>query len=71
MNSTEEETLVLMGDTGALGSNPSVVADFCRLVSRKGQITVGLSGVDSYVQEPGMWKRLGEYLAGRGVIPPI
>jgi hypothetical protein len=71
VNSTEEEVLFLMGDTGALGTDASVVTDFCQLASRKGKVTVGLSGIDSYVHEPGMWKRLGEYLAGRGVIPAI
>ena len=72
VNNTENEALILMGDTGALAPDASAtVADYCQLVTHKGKITVGLSGMDNYVQEPGMWKRLGEFLAGRGWIPAI
>jgi hypothetical protein len=65
MNAKDNEALVLLGD--AAGKEVVAVADFCQLVTRRGKITVGISGVDNYVQETGFWKRLSEmFFLSRG-----
>jgi hypothetical protein len=66
MNSTNEEALILLGDTSLApsGSAITTISDYCKLTSRRGQIVIGVSGEDTYEPEPGFWKKLGVMLSG-------
>ena len=65
VNATEREALILIGDTSTFSeSEVFPAADYCQLVTRRGKITVGLSGKDNYIPETGFWKRLGELFLG-------
>ena len=60
MHATNEEALVLIGETSnAPSGSASPVADYCKLTSRHGKVVVGVSGEDKYMPEQGFWKWLG------------
>ncbi|KAJ7504385.1 hypothetical protein B0H11DRAFT_2221801 [Mycena galericulata] len=62
VKSTDKESLVLFGKQTASSTQQS--SDFCHVQTRSGKVVVGLRGEDSYVEEPGLWERIGGYLKG-------
>ncbi|KAL0953823.1 hypothetical protein HGRIS_005003 [Hohenbuehelia grisea] len=63
LKDTEEETLVLIGNSKTIGD--STGADFCQLTSRFGKLAVGLKGEDKVAPpEPTFWEKLGKQLRG-------
>ncbi|KAJ7043654.1 hypothetical protein C8F04DRAFT_1072864 [Mycena alexandri] len=59
---TDQESLVLFGKQN--GPSSQLPSDFCNIMSGSGKIVVGLRGEDTYVEEPGLWQRLGGFLKG-------
>ncbi|KAJ7759276.1 hypothetical protein B0H16DRAFT_1689192 [Mycena metata] len=59
---TDQESLVLFGKQN--GPSSQLPSDFCNIMSDSGRIIVGLRGEDTYVEEPGLWQRLGGFLKG-------
>jgi len=64
----ETESLVLFGKQ--VPPSSQLPSDFCDIKTRSGKIIVGLRGEDRYVEEVGLWKRIGEYFKGDHSRPP-
>ncbi|KAK6992177.1 hypothetical protein R3P38DRAFT_3087320 [Favolaschia claudopus] len=58
----DTESLVLFGKQ--VPPSSQLPSDFCQIRTRSGKIIVGLSGEDTYVEEIGLWKRIGEFFKG-------
>ncbi|KAJ7612454.1 hypothetical protein DFH06DRAFT_1344983 [Mycena polygramma] len=62
VKSADTESLVLFGQQSTPSSQ--LPSDFSHIRTRSGNIIVGLRGEDTYVEELGLWKRIGEYFKG-------
>ncbi|KAJ7115958.1 hypothetical protein C8R44DRAFT_675483 [Mycena epipterygia] len=62
VKSTDTESLVLFGKQTAPSSQ--IPSDYCHIRTRSGKVIVGLRGQDTYVEEVGLWQRIGGYLKG-------
>jgi hypothetical protein len=66
VKASHRETIFMIGaQPTANDSDNSREASFCELSSRTGSITVGLSGLDSFVPRLGFWQKIGEYFGVR------
>jgi hypothetical protein len=68
LKSKDREALVLIGEANFSNQEHlphSGAADYCQLTSRKGDVTVGLAEEDTYENESGFWKRVGQRLLGQ------
>lgn len=61
VKSTETESLVLFGQQAA-----PLASDFCHVRTRSGNVVIGLRGEDKYVEELGLWQRIGGFLKPKG-----
>ncbi|KAJ7224216.1 hypothetical protein GGX14DRAFT_648994 [Mycena pura] len=59
VKSADTESLVLFGQQAA-----PLASDFCHVRTRSGNVLIGLRGEDKYVEEPGLWQRIGGFLKG-------
>ena len=68
LHSKNGETLLLIGDPGAMSGSTSgqaddVSTDFCQIKSRRGNVVLGFTGEDEWEPEVGgFWKMIGNYL---------
>ncbi|KAJ7180701.1 hypothetical protein C8R46DRAFT_1070300 [Mycena filopes] len=62
VKATGRESLVLFGKQNTPASQ--LPSDFCNITTHSGKIVVGLRGEDTYVEELGLWQRLGGLLKG-------
>ncbi|KAJ6515126.1 hypothetical protein C8R47DRAFT_961550 [Mycena vitilis] len=62
VKSGDTESLVLFGQQSTPSSQ--LPSDFSHIRTRSGNIIVGLRGEDKYVEELGLWQRIGEYFKG-------
>jgi len=62
VKASDTESLVLFGKQ--VPPSSQLPSDFCDVRTRSGKIIVGLRGEDRYVEELGLWQRIGEYFKG-------
>lgn len=68
LKAKDDEALILIGENNFSSSSlhqDSGAADYCQLSSRSGVVTVGLVGENVHHSEPGLWKRLVQFLQAR------
>ncbi|KAJ7623227.1 hypothetical protein FB45DRAFT_1031159 [Roridomyces roridus] len=62
VKSNERESLVLFGRQIAPSSQ--LPSDFCHVLTRSGNVFIGLLGEDSYIAKLGLWERIGVFFKG-------
>ncbi|KAF7356567.1 hypothetical protein MVEN_00990400 [Mycena venus] len=62
VKASDTETLALFGKQ--VPPSSQLPSDFCDVKTRSGKVIVGLRGEDTYVEELGLWQRIGEYFKG-------
>ena len=69
LHSKNRETLLLIGDPGAMSGSTSgqaddVSTDFCQITSKDGNVVLGFTGEDKWEPEVGdFWKKIGNYVS--------